>query len=438
MKRSVWFGGVLAGAAVVAVSGGLWAQAAGGADEPAGAPAAANLTLDRAVQDAMRSNAQLQSMKAKLEAMRERPTQAGSLPNPMFTYSGMDAPDGGKWPDTNEKRFMLQQEFPWFGKRALRKGIAAKDAEGMRQELDSMTREVVTMVKESYYGLFAVQSVIAITWDEEAVIRRMEKIAETMYATGERTQVDVLKAQTEITMLKQKRLELLAQESMLKAKLNTFFNRRADCPLGAAVTPPATGFNGDLETLFALAATNRPEVRAAQAQIERYRLEGKLMAKESMPDYKLGLEYRDIANGDNMLMFTVGVELPLRTSKYRAGIREAEKMRASSQAAREGAERQSALDLQDASFKLQTARRSLDLYRTELIPQAEARFKASEAGYRTGKVDFMDLLESQRFLLSVRVMAAMAMGALGMEFARLERAVGADLTSNVKAGEMVK
>ena len=150
------------------------------------------------------------------------------------------------------------------------------------------------------------------------------------------------------------------------------------------------------------------------------------MAKESVPDYKLGLEYRDIGASDDMVMFTVSVDLPVWRSKYRAGVREAEKMRASSQSAREAAERQSALDVQDASFKLQTARRTLELYRAELIPQAEARFSASEAGYRTGKVDFMDLLESERFLLGAKMMAAMTEGTVGMQAARLERAVGAE------------
>ena len=386
-----------------------------------------NLTLAAAVDLAVRDNAQLNSMRARSDAMQERPAQVGALPNPMFTYGGMDMASGGDWPDTSEKRFMVQQEFPWFGKRGLREGIAVKDAEVMQRELESMTREVVMMVKESYFDLYAVQQVIAITREEEAVIRRMEKVAETMYATGARAQVDVLKAQAEITMLKQKLLELQAQETTLKAKLNALFNRRADKPLGPAVTPPETGDIDNVDALFALAATNRPEVQAAQAQVERYELERKLMAKESVPDYKLGMEYRDLGASDDMVMFTVSVDLPIWRSKYRAGVREAEKMRVSSQAAREAAERQSALDVQDASFKLQTARRTLELYRAELIPQAEARFSGSEAGYRTGKVDFMDLLESERFLLGVKMMAAMTEGTVGMQAARLERAVGAEV-----------
>ena len=90
-----------------------------------------------------------------------------------------------------------------------------------------------------------------------------------------------------------------------------------------------------LAALAALAVANRPEVRATETQIARDELERQLMAKESMPDYKLGLEYRRIGNADDLLMFTVSVDLPIWESKYEAGVREAEKMKRSAEAARE-------------------------------------------------------------------------------------------------------
>jgi outer membrane protein TolC len=410
---------------VTLVTGLLAAMPAAVVAEP---PVAADLTLTAAVEQAVRENAQLKSLRARWEAMRERPAQAGTLPDPMFTYGGMDMASGGTWPDTDEKRFMIQQAFPWLGKRGLREGIAAKDAEAMQRDLEAMTRDVVMRVKERYYDLGAVQRVIAITREEAEVLQRMAKVAETLYAAGERTQGDVLKAQSEITLLKQKLLELQAREATITATLNTLLNRRADRVLRVAAHPPGGGLSDTAGALFALAAMNSPEILAAQAQVERYELEKRLMARESVPDTTLGMEYRDLGASDDMVMFTVSVDLPVRRSKYRAGIREAEKMRASSQAAREAAERQSALDVQEASISLQTARRTLELYRTELIPQAEARFSASEAGYRTGRVDFMDLLESERFLLGAKIMAAMAEGTLGMQAARLERAVGGGRT----------
>ena len=212
-------------------------------------PAATNLTLAGAVDLAVSENPELRSLRAKWEALLERPAQASALPNPMLKYGSMDSASDGRWPDSDEKRIMVEQSFPWFGKRGLREGIARKDAEATQWELESMTRDVVMRVKEGYFDLYAVQQVIAITRKEETVLQRMAKITETMYATGERTQQDVLKARSEITLLKQRLLELGAQENALQSKLNTLLNRRADAPLGAAVTPPRTDFSGTFEAI---------------------------------------------------------------------------------------------------------------------------------------------------------------------------------------------
>lgn len=400
---------------------------------------ATNLTLTQAVDLAVRDNASLKSLRARREAMAERPIQARALSNPMFTYGGMDKADGGEWLNTHEKRLMVDQEFPWFGKRGLREGIAKQDAEAMQHDVDAMTREVVMRVKESYFDLYAVQRAFSLTRDEEVVLKRLETVAGTMYATGERSQQDVLKAQAETTLLKQKLLELQVQEATLQAKLNMLLNCRADTTLGLVVaTPPTSAASNadspdeldvDVQSLFAVAEKARPEIHGAEAVIRRSQYERELMKKEFWPDYRLGLEYRDFAPGDNMVMFTVGFDLPIWLSKYRAGVREAEKMIEAGHAALEAVQQQVAFEVQDAQFKLSTARRTLDLYKIELIPQAEARFNASEAGYRTGKVDFMDLLESERFLLSARIMAAMAEGNLGIQSARLERALGTETSA---------
>ena len=401
-----------------------------------------SLTLEQLVGDAVRENPQLKSMRAKWEAMKERPAQERTLPNPMLTYSGMDMIDGGTWPDTQEKRIMVQQEFPWFGKLGLKGKVAEKDAESMQREYEAMQREVILMVKESYFDLYATQRALSITRAEEDVLKQMQKIAEAKYGVGEITQQDVLKAQAEISMLKARILELEQQQAVLKAKLNQLLNRRADSPLGLAVTEPQREFEFQADQLFGLAEKNRPEIKQARAQIERSQRERDLMKKEFLPDYRLGVEYRnvgvdwsDFSRSDNMVMFTIGIDLPIWQTKYRAGVREANKMIESTQAALEAAETQTSYDVQDASFKLLTARRSLDLYASALVPQAEARFHASEAGYQTGKVDFLDLLESERFLLNARVMAVMAEGNVGMQLARLERAVGTDLKPSTDSGE---
>ena len=63
-----------------------------------------------------------------------------------------------------------------------------------------------------------------------------------------------------------------------------------------------------------------------QAQLERSQYKRRLMAKEFFPDYRLGVEYRTFRSSEDMVMFTVGFDLPIWLSKNRAGVREAEKM----------------------------------------------------------------------------------------------------------------
>lgn len=389
------------------------------------APAVTNLALDAAVKIALRDNPDLRSMRARWEAMLERPAQESALPNPMLTFGAMSPENDFGFPDSEEQRIALEQGVPWFGKRSLRGQVAEKDAAAMRSEYEAMRREVIMMVKEAYYDLYALEQVLDITRAEERVLKRMEQTAQTKYSAGLVEQQDVLKAQAEITMLRQRLIDLEQQENVLRAKLNRLLNRPADSFPGRPDTPPPGAVAPDIKLLIEQAEKSRPEIAAARIRAERADLARRLMAREYFPDFRVGVESRGFKEGDDMVMAMIGIDLPVWWRKNRAGVREAEKMVEAADAGLEAARRQTFYDAQDAYYKLMTAQRTLELYRQALLPQADARFAASEAGYRAGKADFLDLLESERFLLEVRVMAAMSEGSIGMQWARLERAVGA-------------
>jgi outer membrane protein, heavy metal efflux system len=392
---------------------------------------ASSLTLEQVIAEALRDNPQVRAMQAKWEAAQERPVQERTLPNPTLAIKGGNSLDDFDFPRTQETRVAVEQTFPWFGKLDLRGKVAEKDAAIVHHEHEAMELEVVASVKEAYFDLYAVQRSLSITRAEEDVLKEVETIAESKYATGAVSQQDVLKAQTETTMLRQQLLDLEQQETTAKAKLNLLLNRPPDSLLGLAVTPPAEELEADTAKLFAQAQKERPEIQRAQTEIQRNETQRNLMKKEFFPDYRLGLEYghmdggyTDFSSSENLVLITIGFDLPIWRTKYRAGVREAEKLVESSQADLEAAEKQISYDVQDAHFKSLTAKRTVDLYKNSLIPQAEARFKASEAAYRTGQVSFLELLESERFLLNARVMEAMAEGNLGIQLARQERAIG--------------
>ncbi|MDD5678323.1 MAG: TolC family protein [Kiritimatiellae bacterium] len=419
----------------------LAALAWGGLQNARAQEPADSFTLQQLVDGAMAANPQLRSGRGKWDAARERPAQAGVLANPRFTYKGMDDTSSiGNFPNTEEKRFELEQAFPWFGKNTLREHVAVQEARAVEQDYGALVRETVREVKETYYELRAVRQVMTITHKEAAVLQQLESVIRTVYASGKAPQVDVLKAQAEQTMLSQRLLEYETRDNSLQSKLNVLMDRDPGAPLALAENPSpfAGGPESTLDQLLGLAARQRAEIARAQAELERARAVRRLTAREYFPDYSLGLEYRAFRDSPDMAMFMIGVDLPVWQGKYRAGVREAEKMMAANEAALDAVRNQVRQEVQQAQVNVVKARQSLHLYQQALIPQAIERFNASEAGYRTGQVGFLDLLESERFLLNARSMTALAEGNVGVQLARLEQAVGGRMSSNAVPGETSK
>jgi outer membrane protein TolC len=81
-------------------------------------------------------------------------------------------------------------------------------------------------------------------------------------------------------------------------------------------------------------------------------------------------------------------------------------------------------EVEAARARARAARERLERFENAILPQAEAAFASSEASYRTGRVDFLDYLDSERMLLEMRRDYAMVKADFGLQLAALERAVG--------------
>lgn len=389
-----------------------------------------DLTLQAAVEEALQHNPGLRALQAEAAAMGQRGAQSAALPNPMVTFGAMDTTDNLRPPDSMEKRVTVEQALPGFGKRGLRVKMAEAEAAGGALEAGMGRRELVMQVKETGYELAALQKTLALVRVEQEVMNRMEETARTRYTIGAADSQDLLKAQSESIMLRQRLIDLEQREKGLKARLNQLLNRPADQPMGKLIAPAPSGPAPDPEWLIRQAKEANPEIGAARNRLIRAELDQRLAVREGWPDFTLGVESRTIDQEPDTLMLMVGLDLPVWRSRTRAARREADHRRDAGQAALESAERQLEFEIRNACFKIETARRSLALTREALLPQAESRFVSAEAAYRSGKIPFADLLESQRFALEARVMEAMTEGELGMQTARLERAAGADLKAS--------
>ena len=129
-------------------------------------------------------------------------------------------------------------------------------------------------------------------------------------------------------------------------------------------------------------------------------------------------------NGKNPFTLSLGFTIPLWTGKYRAGVQEAADELVARRHGYRNIRNAMEFSVSDAVVRVQTLDAQIDLFETALIPQAEEALRATEAAYETGQLGVLDLLDSERVLLDVRLINARYYSDYLVALAQLERAIG--------------
>jgi outer membrane protein TolC len=193
----------------------------------------------------------------------------------------------------------------------------------------------------------------------------------------------------------------------------------------------------DDETFLAALSERNPELLALQEEIERERINAEIARKDGYPDFTVGLAYTIIGerndvsleeNGDDAVLGTLSVNIPIWREKYDAGVREAMARRLAAAGRRGEAANRLASELQEALFEHEDARRRIALYRDTLIPKATESLQASLSSFEQGQSDYLDLVDTQRTLLEFQLAIERSLVDRATSAARIERIVGVPLT----------
>ncbi|MCK5552310.1 MAG: TolC family protein [Deltaproteobacteria bacterium] len=392
------------------------------------------LELEVLISEALERNPEIIAARNRWLSAQEIVRARRSFPDPRFSYTYfVESVETRVGPQKNI--FGAKQTFPFYGKRDLRANVAAKQAESLKESYQAGKSEVIRQVKRSFYDLFYVSTIIDITHREKELLKRFEHIAMTKYATGGGSQQDILKVQVEISKLQDRLLTLSDHKQTAEAILNILVNRPVDRPLGKPQTPKLRKFFYRQEELFTLAKENRPELHEAKALIEKSESAYKLAKKKYYPDLTIGVNYIQVDsgplnvsdNGKDAFAVTTSINIPIWFNKLSSQVKSAGERIRAQESAHQNVLNRTLFEVKDNYFRIQTARDTVDLYKAVLIPQAEQSMKSAEAGYISGIVSFLDLLDAERILLRIQVDYWKAYAAYLKRITDIERAVGVEL-----------
>ncbi len=390
--------------------------------------------LDELVEQALRRNPEILAAQKRYEAMRQRPTEESSLPDPMlslgYNSNGNPLPGAGIGTQpTANAGFMVSQEFPFPGKRNLRGGIAARAADaGFQQYL--MTRlSVVSRLKQAYHQLHHAYEMIDIMERDRDLLRKILRITEARYSVGKAAQQDVFKAQTQISIM-ETRLERNRQELRSRQfEINSLLDRAPDSPISRPEEAPPAPIRAGLDELMTQVRENAPALRQEQKLVERTQLALNLARKDYYPDYTLSGGYYYMGSMPAMYVARVDFKLPAYSwRKQRAEVAEQTANVSAAKHNYEATNQTLSFRVKDEYLLAETSYRLMDMYSTTVIPQASLALQSGLASYETGAVDFLSVLMNFSTMVEYELNYHEEVLNYFLALARIEEMTGVDLT----------
>ena len=392
--------------------------------------------LEKLIREALANNPRLKAAREKFDALSQRPSQARSWANPKVGFGIMSLPVNtfsfGQEPMT-EKQFTVEQTIPFPGKLPLKGEIAAREADIADEAVKEEKVDLIRQVKTAYWDLLLIDKTIDVTRGNRDLLRDFVKTAENRYAVGKGIQQDVLQAQVELSKMIDALIYQRQEKETLTARMNALLYRSLDTEvmetrgedLGKLKPAPFAVSAGQLE---GMAAADSPVLAGARRKIKKDLLAVRLAKKDYYPDFDTEISYGQRDSMPDLVSGSVFVSIPLwhRTKEDK----KVDEERAGVLAARQ--QYDSLRDdlffrLKDAVLELQRYDNQIDLFRTGLIPQAQAALQSAIAAYSVNKVDFETLIDNQITLYNYEIKYYSLLADYENTIAGIEAAVGRQL-----------
>lgn len=327
---------------------------------------------------------------------------------------------------------MLRQSFPLPAVLALRGDAADKGTEAAALRYEATVRDVFADVESVHAErgyLAAAESVQARLRD---VFQHYAEIARTAMKDGalrlpEAFRAEALAAQAEYDLGVLRSLRRI-QDERLRALLAL--------PPGAAVGPPADvrpvlPLDVSDAALLEQALTWNQELREAGVEVERAEIGIRQAQWAYAPTFTAGVGVMkndefdmDRGRGEDSLLVSLGVTLPIWQQALSARVREAKARERAARAVESDRRVTLAADVAETAFRVRNAQKLSELYARTLVPQAESALSLADVRLREGQESLTTSLELASAWQQLSLAQLRAAADHAQALANLERLVG--------------
>ena len=395
----------------------------------------ARLTLGEVYRETRAANPRAVAARELASAAQARVAGAKLPPDPQLQVGWMNYTLPGLSPmdPIGMTQLQLMQMLPVAGKLGLSGRIAQAQANAAADRARDVDWDVRAQSAMAFYDLYSTDRALEVSRRTLRLLQDVLRIAEAMYRVGEGRQADVLRAQVEIARMVEDTVRMTTMRLGMAARLNALLDRAGEASVASPMLPTFPDSVPKLAMLVDEAERRRPMVQAAARDVEAANAQAALARRELWPDLTVGIQYGQrggamVGATERMGSLMLGASLPVFAGSRQLRMRdEAAAMRRMAEAELADMRATTRGSVAGAYANLVRARNLATLYRTTIIPQAEATVASALAAYRVGGVDFMTLLDDRMTVNEYRQQLSALEGEQGKAWTELEMLLGRHL-----------
>jgi len=355
-----------------------------------------NTTLREAVYVAVQNNPQVIAAYADWASAVENITIARSLPDPKLTFQA--------YIQDSLTSLMpgLSADIPGPGKREVRAVAATAESRAKYFHFATAVQQTAFDVQKSYYPLHFLDAKLRVNRQTLALLAELEALARAQNEVGQGTLQDVLKVQIEQKQLQTETTNLDDSRNVMLAQFKAALGLRPgqlDPPVPAEAD--FTDNQSADEQLLANALKENPRLLELAAEIRVAEANLQVARKENTPDFSGGLQAE--VYEPPLFWPQASITLPIWRDKLAAERAAAEAGLRTARARLTAGQISLAVEFAEQSYLMREADRELTLLRQSLLLRARQSLEIARSAYRSGRVDFLNVIEDERSLLNFQL-----------------------------------
>lgn len=363
------------------------------------------------------NNPELQRLRARWRAEIARAEVSDALPDPRLS-AGLYLQEVETRVGPQQYRLGISQVLPWKGKLSLKREMAASDAAALYQQYMDRQQALFATFKRSLARFIYLDQSLQITKEHVSLLAELEAQMEARYVTDQAGFSDWVRIQVETERLRDRVVSLRELKRPVASELNRLLGR----PVNQAITVDVDQFPDlpmslpmDRAHLVALMKQNNHAVHASTERIAAAQKGRDLARKNFYPDFTVGLDFIQTGSarmdgiedsGRDPVVLKFGMSLPLNKKKYRSLETAAGEVYVSAVKEQVTVSDTLISRIDRLLYDYEDAVRKVKLYTDHLIPDTRDALNVLLRAYEVDATGFLDLIDTERTLLTLQLAMA--------------------------------